>query len=525
MENSTSFILAIDLGTSGPKVALFNPFGELVGYEFEATPYYLLPEGGAEQKPQEWWAAVVKATRRLLDRCALPVAQIAGICCTSQWSGTVAVDETGSPLMDAIIWMDSRGAPYARQITKGALNVSGFGVDKLITWLRLTGGIPGQAGKDSIAHILYIQHERPDIYRQTYKFLEPKDYLNLRLTGLFAASTDSITLHWVTDTRRLSKVDYHPGLLRMAGLEREKLPDLKQAVDILGPLTPQAAGELGLPAGIPVVMGTPDLQSAALGSGAARDFAAHLYIGTSSWLACHVPFKKTDIFHNIAALPSAIPNRYLVSNEQQTSGACLNFLRDNILYHQDELLTQSAASDVYNLFDRIAERAPAGSGGLIFTPWLYGERTPVDERTLRGGLHNLSLQTTREHIIRSIFEGVAFNTRWLLGYVEKLAGQRLDPLYIVGGGAKSAVWCQIMADALRRNIQQVKHPILANARGAAFLGAVALGKLRFVDIQEHIQIEQTYNPNPSHETLYDRLYAEFLNIYKHNSPIYARLNR
>ena len=238
----------------------------------------------------------------------------------------------GATLGNAIIWMDARGAPYVKRITSGPLRLEGFGIDKLWTWIRLTGGIPSASGKDPIAHILFLKHEKPDIYQAAYKFLEPKDYLNLRLTGRYAASYDSITLHWVTDNRQIDRIDYHDGLLRMAGLDRDTLPDLKPAVDILGPLMPESAEALGLPPGLPVVMGTPDLHSAAIGSGAVQDYEAHLYIGTSSWLTCHVPFKKTDLLHNMAAIPSAIPGRYFIANEQETAGGCLAFLRDNILF-------------------------------------------------------------------------------------------------------------------------------------------------------------------------------------------------
>ncbi|MBW2365907.1 MAG: xylulose kinase, partial [Deltaproteobacteria bacterium] len=158
-------------------------------------------------------------------------------------------------------------------------------------------------------------------------------------------------------------------------IDKDKFPVLKHATDVLGPIKKEVAEELGLNKDVKVVMGTPDVQCAALGSGAVRDYESHLYIGTSSWLTCHVPFKKTDIFHNMASLPSAIPGKYFVANEQDTAGGCLNFLRDNILYHKDELLAEAHSPDVFKIFDQIAEKVPAGSDKLIFTPWLYGERT------------------------------------------------------------------------------------------------------------------------------------------------------
>jgi xylulokinase len=523
--SGNKYILAVDLGTSGPKVALISTQGELLDYAFEETPLILLPNGGAEQDPDAWWQSTLRAARAVLSKGLVPIRDVIAISCTAQWSGTVAVDRDGRHLMNAVIWMDSRGSAHIEKITGGIIRIAGYDLFKLVKWLRLTGGIPEKSGKGPLAHILFIKHTLPEVYKKTYKFLEPKDYLNLRLTGEFAASFDSIALHWLTDNRDISRVRYDEGLMGLAGIEGEKLPELRRAVDVLGSLRPDVADELGLGRDVQVITGTPDLTSAAIGSGAVGDFEGHLYIGTSSWLTCHVPFKKTDILHNMASLPSAIPERYFVANEQETAGACLNYLRDNILYHKDELLAEARVPDVYKVFDRIVENVPPGSDKVIFTPWLYGERTPIEDHTIRAGLYNQSLRTTREHVVRAVFEGVAFNARWLLQYVEQFIGRRLDPINMIGGGANSNVWCQIHADILNRTMKQVKDPIKANLRGAAYLASVALGHLDFPDIPDRVEIQNIFTPNPDHRGLYDMLFREYLNIYKQNKKIYARLNR
>jgi len=519
------YVLAIDLGTSGPKVALVSTRGEVVQCEFEPTPVALLPGGGAEQNPDDWWAAITTAAQRLLAQELVPREAIAAVSCTAQWSGTVAVDRGGRPLMNAIIWMDSRGAPHVRRATGGWPEIARYNLGRLITWIRLTGGTPTHSGKDSLAHILYLQHERPEIYQAAGKFLEPKDYINLRLTGRPAASYDSITLYWLTDNRDIRHVDYAPALLALTGIRREQLPDLQQAVDVLGTLRPEVAREWGLPASVPVVTGAPDVHSAAIGSGAVQDCAAHLYIGTSSWLVCHVPFKKTDPQHNMASLPSAIPGRYLIINAQESAGACLAHLRDRVIYPDDEFATGRPPQSGYALFDQVAARVPAGADKLIFTPWLYGERAPIEDATVRGGFFNQSLRTTRAHMVRAVFEGVAYNSRWLLDYVERFIGRRLDAVTMVGGGAASAVWCQIHADVLNRPVRQVKDPIQANVRGAAFLAAAALGDLTFEQIPERVEIAHVYTPDPANRDIYDELFREFVNLYRSTRGIYARLNR
>jgi xylulokinase len=525
MNSEDKYILAIDLGTSGPKVALFSTRGALVGSEFEETQLFLLPEGGAEQSPDDWWVAIGKAAKKVLGRNLVANEKIEAIAITGQWSGTVPVDSGGHALMNAIIWMDSRGAAYIDRIIGGKPDLEGYGIGKLLKWIRLTGGVPGKAGKDPIAHILYLKVTHPEIYRRTFKFLEPVDYIGMRLTGVFAASFDSITLHWLTDNREIMNVKYDRDLLRLAEIDPEKLPDLKPANAILGPLQPEIAREWGLRPDVQVVMGSPDIQSAAVGSGAVRNYEPHLYIGTSSWLTCHVPFKKTDLFHNLAALPSGIPGRYLLTNEQECAGVCLQYLRDSLFFPQDELTPGKSPPDTYRLFDQIVERTPAGSDKLIFTPWLYGERTPVDDHTVRGGFFNQSLQTTRAHMVRAVFEGVAFNSRWLLKYVEQFIKQQVKAIHMVGGGAKSDIWCQIHADVLNRPIRQASDPIQVNVRGAALLASAALGYLKYEEISKHVPIARTFIPNQNNITIYDELFREFVSIYENNHKAYARLNR
>jgi len=512
-------ILAIDLGTSALKVALVSTGGEVVAAEQDTCQVTLLPGGGAEQDPRRWWELITGASSRLMARAAVPAGSVVAVACTAQWSGTVAVDERCEPLRDAIIWMDSRGAPYAQRVTRGPVNVQGYGADKLARWLRATGGIPARSGKDSIAHILWLKHEEPETYRRAHLFLEPKDWLNARLTGRPAASFDSIALHWVTDNRDPDRIRYDQALLRLAGIERSRLPELLAATDILGPLSPGPAAALGVPAGIPVVVGSADIHAAAIGAGATRDFQAHLYVGTSAWLTCHVPFKKTDLLHNMASLPSPIPGRYFVANEQETAGAALTFLRDRVLFGGNP------PAAAYAEFDRMAAQAPPGSHGVIFTPWLYGERTPVEDRFVRGGFHNLSLSAGRDDLVRAVFEGVALNARWLLQTVERFTRHRLEPIRFIGGGARSDVWCQIFADVFGRTIEQVADPVNANARGAGLLAAVALGELTFGQVPDRVKVAGTYQPVAGTRQFYDKLFTKFVGFYRRNRKAHARLNR
>ncbi len=525
MSNHDKCILAIDLGTSGAKVGLFTIYGDALGWNSEPVPLYILPNGGAEQDATAWWRAIVIAANRLLDQTRAPRADVIAVCASTHGFGTVPVDRAGNGLTRALIWLDTRGAEHTRKIAGGLINIDGYALTKVLQWIRLTGGAPFLSGKDDFGHALYIKHELPDIYRRTHKFLDVLDYINFRFTGRFVTTCDSVIARWVTDNRRPEHITYHDGLIRRSTIDRDKFPDIVRSIDVLGPLLPQVADELGLRRDTQVVAGAFDVPAAAIGSGAVDDYAAHIYLGTSSWIATHLPFKKTDLATVMASLPCAIPDRFLLMAAQETAGGNLTWLRDNILYHDDALLSTKTPENFFAALNHVAAQAPPGSRGVLYTPWLFGERTPVDDGWIRAGIHNLSLENTRSDIVRAVLEGVALNTRWILGPVEKFCGRPMNPIRMVGGGANSNVWCQIHADVLNRAIRQVKEPILANARGAALIASVGLGYTRFNDVPRHVQIQNEYQPNPAHRKLYDKLFAEFVELYKQNRKIYERLNR
>ena len=441
-------VLAVDLGTSGAKVALVGIDGRVAAWEFEPVELLVLPGGGAEQRPEDWWRALVAATRRLLARHDGSAAEIAAVCCSTQSEGTVPVDEAGAPLTDCILWMDMRGAPHLRRQFGGPLSMQGMSLPRIRRWVRLTGGMPSPTGKDPAAHMLYVRDELPEVYERTYKFLNVPDYLNLRLTGRMAATYDSIMTSWVTDNRDADRVRYDAELVRDCGIDGDKLPEIVKCTEVLGRLTPAAAEELGLAPETQVVAGAIDTTAAAVGAGATDDFAAapvprHVVLARR---ARAVQEDRRVRQHRVA--PCALPGRWLLTALQATAGGNLTWLRDNVLYHEDELLAEAEQPDVFKIFDQIAARVPPGSNGVLYTPWIWGERAPVDDGALRAGLFNLSLENTREDIVRAFFEGVALNTRWLLGPVRRFLGRPVESINLVGGGGQSDVWCQIIADVL-----------------------------------------------------------------------------
>lgn len=525
MMSDEKIILAVDLGTSGMKVALITIGGKVIGWETEPVRLILTPDGGAEQSPEAWWQGFLSAAGRLLQRQRDAAARVIAVCCSTQGEGTVAVDRDGNALGNAILWMDMRGEPNLKQQLHGLIDVDGADIFKVLRFVRLTGGMPSMTGKDPAAHMLLIRDRMPDVYARTYKFLNVLDYMNLRLTGEFVASYDSIVTSWVTDNRDPNAIHYDDSLIRMLGIERDKLPDVAPCTQVIGHLRREVADSLGLSADVRVVAGAIDNTAAAVGAGAVADYAAHLYIGTSSWITAHVPFKKTDIASSLASIPCAVPGRYLLTALQATAGGNLTYLRDNILYHKDELLQEADVPDIFKVLDQIAERVPAGANGVLYTPWIWGERAPVEDRSLRAGLYNLSLNNTREDIIRAFLEGIAFNTRWLLAPVERFLRRRVQAINIVGGGAQSDVWCQIFADVMNVEIRQVNDPLYANACGAAWIGAVGMGEIQFGDIPNLVQFRRVYRPQPANRALYDEKFAVFKQVYAQMKGVYARLNK
>ena len=521
---STRYVLAIDLGSGGHKAAIVADSGEVVASAQGNIVTHILPHGGAEQDPLEWWNGVKQAARQVIRESNVAPEDIAAIGCDSQWSVVVPVDEHGEPLMRAIHWMDTRGGPHNCNITAGVPSFQGYGIFKLLKWIKLTGLVPTHSGRDSLGHVLFIKHERPEIYAKTYKFLEPMDFLTARLTGKITATQKTMVPFVVVDNRHWGSRQYSDELLDLAGLDRDKFPTLIPNDGIVGPISSSVAEELGLHPSTQVVAGIADSNASAIGSGAVHDFDTIIYIGTSLYMTCHVPFKKTDLGSFMTALPSPFESRYYLLGEQGAGGKCVEFYLKNIVYPADEFDTGPEPDDAYLRFDTMASAAPAGSGGVIFLPWLNGSIVPSEDSHVRGGFMNLSLGTSRSHLTRAIMEGLAYNNRWTRQAAEKFIGRRIDRFRFSGGGALSDVWCQIHADVLGVPIQQVDDPVNTTVRGAALLALITLGQRTIDEIPGLVRFKRVFDPDDSNRETYDRMYTQYRALFKKNRSIFKELN-
>jgi xylulokinase len=515
------FVLAVDLGTGGPKVGLVSLVGRVAWQDHIPVKTNWKDGGGAVQDADEWWQIICDATRRSMAEGAVSQDQVVAVSVTGQWASTVPVDVEGRPVSDCVMWMDTRGGPHSRRALGGP--VAGYAPAAAATWLRRSGVPPSTAGDDSLGHMLHLEKDQPLVAKAARWYLEPVDYLSMRFTGVAAASPASMTAAWLTDTRQPDIRDYDPVLVRRSGVDASKLPPLRPTGSVVGTVQAGVAIELGIPASAQVVTGTPDLHSAAIGSGAVLDYEPHMVISTTSWISCPVEKKKTDLIRQLATVPGLTPDRYLLVNNQDTAGRCLEWLRDNIVA-PDDGLPPGGQHAAYEALIDLARTVPAGSGNVIFTPWLMGERTPIADRHARGGFHNLSLSTDRAHLVRSVLEGVAYNSRWLLNAVERFTDRRLEPIRLIGGGAQADLWCQIMADVLDRKIERVAQPLHANLRGAAIFAGIALGEVRTQEVRSLVDVDGVFRPDPSNRAVYNRLFAEFPKLYKAQKGMFARLN-
>jgi xylulokinase len=509
---SDDHVLAVDLGTTGIKVGLVSFSGELA-WHADTTVATAHVGGGAEQDAEAWWEIVSGFARESVASGVVRPEQIVAVSCTGQWASTVPVDAAGEPVGPCILWMDQRGGSHTRKAIGGP--VAGYAPRALLAWIRKTGGAPSPTGADPVGHLLHLQHDRPDITAAARWFLEPVDYLSMRFTGIAAASHASMTAAWLTDNRHLDRLTYDPDLLRRSGVDAVRLPPLVRTGSVVGRVQAHVAADLGLRPDTVVVTGTPDLHSSAVGSGAIGDFETHMAISTTGWISCPVPFKRTDVTRQIASVPGVLPDRYLIANNHETAGRCLQWLRDSIFRGDDD----------YDALTAEAAHAEPGSGSVVFTPWLAGERSPVEDHAARGGFHNLSLQTTRADLVRAVLEGVAYNSRWLHEAVERFTKRRLGPVRVFGGGAQSDLWCQIHADVMDRTIERVADPLHTGVRGAALLAGLALERVRPDEIRGLVRVDRTFTPYPAHRAVYDRLFAEFPGLYKAQKGMFARLNR
>ena len=507
-------VITYDVGTTGMKACLFDISAEdsvrYIAGETEGYPLHVLKNGGVEQDPDDWWQAMTAATKHLLKHTGVPREEIKGISFCSQFQTVVMVDKEGKPLHRAMSCMDSRADKQFKDCMNTGLKVEGLDIIKVLKYLKITGAVSASA-KDPAWKYLWIRDNEPDTFAKTYKWLDAKEYLVCRATGKMLASRDDAggTFLYDVHNRCWSKT-----LCKMLGIQMDHLPNLCDSTAEVGRLLPQAAEELGLTTEVSVISGGSDVSLCSVGAGCVEVGDVLVYSGTSGWVATTVDRLHLDLSNLIGALVGADPETYNYIAEVETSGKCIEWVKDRI----DQL------EMTYDQMIDYIKDTPAGSNGVLFSPWMHGNRCPFDDANSRGVFFNLDITTRGSDLMKAVIEGVCLHMLWLLEATEKTF--KTNPIIrFSGGSAISPYICQIMADVLGREIQTIENPRQVGAMGAAALMAVSFGMLDDIkDIKKIIKVDAVYKPNSENHQIYQKLLPIFKDLYHNNKKSFAALN-
>jgi xylulokinase len=499
------YLLAHDVGTSGCKAVIITTDGHVVASAYETYPTSFSLSLWAEQEPEDWWQGVVKSTHQVLDSSGVRPEQILSLSFSTQMVNALPLDRDGKPLRACINWLDGRAWEEAHAVMAK------------LGGPRIFAGLFGSAitGKDLIPKYLWLKDKEPQVYQRASAIVDVSSYLLLRATGRLVYEW---TCASVTGLFNLKTKKWDSTGIRVFGLDKSKFPDLVQSSELVGGLTAQAATQLGILEGTPVFGGAGDAPAAAVGSGAVKDGEGHLCLGTSGFVGI-VTSRKFTGRQGIFFMQSADPDKFLLIAEMETAGACL-------IWAVKELYGQNPDSVTLAQMDsQVAETAP-GSGNLIFTPWMYGERCPISDESVRASFINLSSKHTRQQMARAIYEGVAYNFRWTLESIADLYGLHPDPMRVMGGGAKGLPWLKIISDVTGRGLQSVPYLQSASAVGAGMLAAVGLGLYPSVEsLKELVPVDYAVSPDYSSRDTYDRLYTVYREVYRSLKDIHHHLNQ
>ncbi|WDP92532.1 MAG: carbohydrate kinase [Desulfobacter sp.] len=523
--------MAYDIGTTGAKTCLFRLDRELELMESEVVGYPLLTtgDGGAEQRADDWWEALCRGTNQVLARSGCAKEDIAALSFCCQMQALILVDREGAPVRNPMGYMDGRAtAVFREKFASGFPRIENLNAYRLLNALFITGGAAGTA-KDPLWKYHWVRENEPKAFGRAYKWLDVRDYLALRCTGNLAMTRDSAHLTFLYGTRP-GKEGWSNRLCRMFDVDPGHLPPVQTATEPAGGLCAAAARDLGLAKGTPVFNGGGDASLIPLGSGCTDLYDTHAYVGTSGWVSTNVDRRMVDVKHFIASICGAVSGSYNYIAEQETSGLCLDWVRDHLaldaigVYLENQSPKALDSDRLYDLMNEKVGEVDAGAGGLIFTPWLHGNRSPREDPHARGMFFNIGLNTGKRAMIRSVLEGIAYHKRWMLEAIERKV-PRQESLRLVGGGAKSRVLCQILADVTDREIRVPEDSQNVGAAGAAIVCALGLNLITSVSqAKDLIRIPSSYTPDPMAAGVYDEMFRVFKQLYEKNKSLFRALN-
>ena len=516
MTATLRYILAIDLGTSGPKAALVSERGDVSARAVRSIATRFIPPNGAEQDPGEIWGAVSSAIREVIGAAGVAPESIVAVAVASQYFSIIPVGADGEAAGPLLLWRDGRGGPQS-------VALYGKHPNAFSRWMEIHGIPPLPSGADSLSKMLWVQAERPDVYERTRCFLEPVDFILARLSKRFTANVCTAFSMLLTSQQDLGTLSWDEELVEMSGIDPEKLPELVSPNSVIGKIDAVVAKDLGLSPGTAVISGVNDTQAAAVATAAFRRSSGALNAGTTGQVLAGIDTKKGDLAKSLVSMPSAVAGRYMVMAENGIAARSLDHFFRSIVFAVDPL-ADTSADDPFAGVDAAVESVPAGAGGLVFLPSLTGTVSPNANDYARGAFINIGLETDRARMVRAVFEGVAFSLRALLPAVEEFTGDFYPELRFSGGGARSDAWASIFADVIGRPIHPLADPVHASNRASALLAFQTLGIASLDDIDRFCPIRGTFEPREERRALYDHLFGQFQASYAALQPVFNSLN-
>ncbi len=493
-----AYLIGIDVGTSGTKTVLFDEEGKAIASVTEEYPLHTPHPGWTEQEPEDWWQATVNSIKGVLSKSSVSPGDIKGIGLSGQMHGSVFLDDMNQVVRPAILWNDSRTADACSEITE---KIGEKRLLELASNPALTGFTAPKA--------VWLKNKEPENFQRTKKLVLPKDYVRFRLTGEIAmeVSDGAGTLLF-----NVAQRNWCNEILDELGIPPEWMPPMNESTDVCGTITSEVADLTGLKPGTPVVGGGADNACGATGTGVVVEGRVLSSLGTSGVVLAPSQTCQTDPEGRVHTFCHSVPNRWYLMGVVLSAGMSLRWYRD-VVADSERAEGDQSGRDPYDILTLLADQAPVGSEGLIFLPYLTGERTPHKDPYARGGFIGLTIRHQRSHLIRAVLEGITFAMRDSLEIIRSL-GVDIQEIRATGGGAKSTFWKQMQADIYGCEIATISSD-QGPAFGAAIMAGVGTGV--YASIPEAcdaiISVVERTEPNMARMKEYNDYYEVYRALY------------
>ena len=502
-----NILIGIDIGTSGLKTAAFSPEDGALALITESYPVDYPHPGWAEQDPDMWWRAVIKSLQRLWAESTVRPEDVAGIAIDGQSWSCIPIDKQGNVLHKTPIWIDTRADEICRRIEAEGLSDRCFE----------SGQNPFKPSYTT-PKIIWFKETKPEVYNNTYKFLQCNSFIEYRLTGQVS---QDICMSYGLHVVRMKDGTYDTELADLLGIDLEKLPEKNVECDsIVGEVTAEASALTGLIAGTPVIAGGLDAACGTLGAGVYRDGQTQEQGGQAGGMSICTTSYRGD--PSLIMSHHVVPGLWILQGGTAGGGASLNWIVQQI-GAAEEVWAKETGRGKFERVSEMAETIPPGCDGLIFLPYLSGERSPIWDAKSKGVFFGLGFDKTRAHMYRSVMEGVAFSLQHNLEVAEK-AGAPVGDMYSMGGSANSLVWTQLKSDITGKVIH-VPATDTATTLGSSILAGIATGIYKSYQeaVERNVAITRTHTPDPLRHEQYKHYYQIYRDLYEQTRDLMHRL--